>query len=222
MRNIVSHADQCRRRFQQLRRRATVQYHPRRSALAISEQDRQGRTGTQAPGAVLDPEARRHQGASRRRCGRRYRPPLSLGSQRASSRRPCGRAGLGLSLQGQHRLAKGSQGRRTGRSWRRVLFPQRHRAVAVRRSREKRSNPAPGRTQVNTIATRKREHSRKPDEQYPLITSCSPGPYLEMFARGERPGWAIRGDQADGRYVPDWPTYANHSQRDPQTATLEF
>lgn len=54
-----------------------------------------------------------------------------------------------------------------------------------------------GRTQVNMIATRKREHSRKPDEQYKLITGCSPGPYLEMFARGAQPGWAIWGHQAD-------------------------
>ena len=81
---------------------------------------------------------------------------------------------------------------------------------------------APGRRQVNTMATRKREHSRKPDEQYPLITSCSPGPYLEMFARGERPGWAIWGDQAHVDYAPDWPTYSNHSQRDRETATLDF
>ena len=70
----------------------------------------------------------------------------------------------------------------------------------------------PGRTQVNTIATRKREHSRKPDEQYPLITSCSAGPYLELFARGARPGWSIWGDQAHDAYAPTWPTYAHHSQ----------
>lgn len=69
----------------------------------------------------------------------------------------------------------------------------------------------PGRTQVNMIATRKREHSRKPDEQYPLITDCSPGPYLELFARGARPGWAVWGNQADEEYAPSWPTYANHS-----------
>lgn len=36
---------------------------------------------------------------------------------------------------------------------------------------------APGRRQVNYIGTRKREHSRKPDEQYDLIEDCSPGPY---------------------------------------------
>ncbi|MCC9163528.1 S-adenosylmethionine-binding protein [Alcaligenes sp. MMA] len=69
----------------------------------------------------------------------------------------------------------------------------------------------PGRTQVNMISTRKREHSRKPDEQYELITSCSPGPFLELFARGEREGWAIWGNQADSSYCPTWPTYANHS-----------
>lgn len=71
----------------------------------------------------------------------------------------------------------------------------------------------PGRTQVNYIGTRKREHSRKPDEQYDLIQSCSPGPFLEMFARGERPGWTIWGNQADESYVPDWPTYRHHSRR---------
>ena len=45
---------------------------------------------------------------------------------------------------------------------------------------------APGRSQVNMIQTRKREHSRKPDEQYDLIESCSPGPFLELFGRGVR------------------------------------
>jgi N6-adenosine-specific RNA methylase IME4 len=70
----------------------------------------------------------------------------------------------------------------------------------------------PGRTQVNYLATRKREHSRKPDEQYDIIESCSQGPYLELFARGEREGWATWGDQADETYRPNWPTYANHSQ----------
>ena len=31
---------------------------------------------------------------------------------------------------------------------------------------------APGRRQVNMVQTRKREHSRKPDEQYEIIESC--------------------------------------------------
>src|SRR5215510_3924228 len=48
---------------------------------------------------------------------------------------------------------------------------------------------APGRRQVNIIRTQKREHSRKPDELYDIIESCSPGPYLELFARGTRKGW---------------------------------
>lgn len=80
---------------------------------------------------------------------------------------------------------------------------------------------APGRSQVNFIAaeephgdllkTRKREHSRKPDEQYGIIESCSRGPYLELFARGERPGWTVWGNQADGSYQPTWATYAFNS-----------
>jgi len=54
----------------------------------------------------------------------------------------------------------------------------------------------PARSTVNMIETRKREHSRKPDEQYDLIESCSPGPYLEMFARYARPGWHAWGNEA--------------------------
>lgn len=60
----------------------------------------------------------------------------------------------------------------------------------------------PARSQVNMIETRKREHSRKPDEQYELIEACSPGPYLELFARHERPGWTGWGDEADQAIVP--------------------
>lgn len=53
----------------------------------------------------------------------------------------------------------------------------------------------PGRTQVNLVGTRKREHSRKPDEFYDLIEGCSPGPYLELFARFRRPGWHQWGNE---------------------------
>lgn len=53
----------------------------------------------------------------------------------------------------------------------------------------------PGRTQVNLLATRKREHSRKPDEIYDIIEGCSPGPYLELFARFPREGWAQWGNE---------------------------
>lgn len=70
---------------------------------------------------------------------------------------------------------------------------------------------APGRSQVNILCTQKREHSRKPDEAYDLIERCSPGPFLEMFARGARLGWRAWGNQAED-YYPTWDTYANHSQ----------
>lgn len=68
-----------------------------------------------------------------------------------------------------------------------------------------------GRRQENIISSRKREHSRKPDEQYDIIESCSWGPYLELFARGPRNGWTTWGNQA-AEYTPDWTTYSNHSQ----------
>lgn len=69
----------------------------------------------------------------------------------------------------------------------------------------------PGRSQENIISSQKREHSRKPDEQYDLIEACSPGPYIELFARGPRKGWFSWGNQADD-YTPNWDTYSNHSQ----------
>ena len=69
----------------------------------------------------------------------------------------------------------------------------------------------PGRTQVNYVSSRKREHSRKPDEQYELIEECSWAPFLELFARGERRNWTSWGNQAQG-YSPTWSTYDNHSQ----------
>jgi N6-adenosine-specific RNA methylase IME4 len=71
---------------------------------------------------------------------------------------------------------------------------------------------AAGRRQVNILCTRKREHSRKPDELYDIIESCSPGPYLELFARGMRPGWTAWGNQSVD-YEPTWPTYRHNSRR---------
>ncbi len=73
---------------------------------------------------------------------------------------------------------------------------------------------APGRSQVNIIRSQKQEHSRKPDELYDVIERCSPGPYLEMFARGVRPGWVSWGDQANADYKPTWATYQNNSGRE--------
>ncbi len=70
---------------------------------------------------------------------------------------------------------------------------------------------APGRSQVNIIRSMKREHSRKPEEQYDLIQECSEGPYLELFARGNRSGWTLWGNQAE-EYDIGWDTYKNNSQ----------
>lgn len=61
---------------------------------------------------------------------------------------------------------------------------------------------APGRRQVNVISALKREHSRKPDEQYAIIESCSPGPRIELFARGDRRGWTVWGSDANPDYLP--------------------
>lgn len=71
----------------------------------------------------------------------------------------------------------------------------------------------PARSQVNFIATRKREHSRKPDEQYALIERCSPGAYLELFARGARSKWKVWGKQAL-EYRPTWETYVYRTGAD--------
>lgn len=71
---------------------------------------------------------------------------------------------------------------------------------------------APARSQVNLIRTMKREHSRKPDEIVPIIEACSPGPFIELFARGDREGWAMWGNQADASYEPTWNTYSNHTK----------
>lgn len=69
---------------------------------------------------------------------------------------------------------------------------------------------AAGRRQVNFLATRKREHSRKPDELYDIIEACSPSPRLEIFARGPRDGWRVWGNEAEV-YEIDWKTYSYNS-----------
>jgi len=79
----------------------------------------------------------------------------------------------------------------------------------------------PGRTQTNIIRTRKREHSRKPDELYDIIERCSPGPYLELFARGIRDGWDAWGNQAEN-YFPNWPTYSYNSTKIEKEVEVQF
>lgn len=107
-----------------------------------------------------------------------------------------------------HKIRKdgGSDGRGVGFYFRNVtelmLFGTRGRSARTL---------SPGRRQVNMIQSRKREHSRKPDEQYSLIEACSWGPYLELFGRGTRKNWTVWGNQADDGYRPDWNTYAYNS-----------
>ena len=72
---------------------------------------------------------------------------------------------------------------------------------------------APARSQVNIVRTQKREHSRKPDEIIDIIERCSSGPFLELFARGNRAGWDMWGNQADSIYEPTWNTYKNCTKR---------
>lgn len=75
----------------------------------------------------------------------------------------------------------------------------------------------PGRRQVNLLATQKREHSRKPDELYDIIEACSPGPRLELFARGPRENWLPWGNQAE-IYDITWATYAHNSRNERRRA----
>jgi N6-adenosine-specific RNA methylase IME4 len=111
-----------------------------------------------------------------------------------------------------HKVRKdgGSDGRGVGFYFRNVteliLF-------GVRGKNARTLNPA--RRQVNLLASRKREHSRKPDEQYEIIESCSPGSYIELFARGLRDGWTTWGNQAHDEYRPTWKTYSFCTRREP-------
>jgi len=117
-----------------------------------------------------------------------------------------------------HKIRKdgGSDGRGVGFYFRNVtelvLFGTRGKNARTRSA---------GRRQVNYLATRKREHSRKPDEIYSIVEACSSGPYLELFARGIRPNWAVWGNQADAGYRPNWPTYAHNSALEQRASAAE-
>jgi N6-adenosine-specific RNA methylase IME4 len=81
---------------------------------------------------------------------------------------------------------------------------------------------APARSTVNMIETRKREHSRKPDEQYDLIEACSPGPRLEMFARYARADWTVWGNESGAEVVPRGATHRGYAGGEiAQVPTLE-
>jgi N6-adenosine-specific RNA methylase IME4 len=42
-----------------------------------------------------------------------------------------------------------------------------------------------------------REHSRKPDCVHEMIERACPGPKVELFARAERPGWTVWGNETE-------------------------
>ena len=97
-----------------------------------------------------------------------------------------------------HKIRKdgGSDGRGVGFYFRNVTEPVLFGVKGHMRTLD------PGRRQVNLLATRKREHSRKPDELYEIIEACSPGPYLELFARYPKDGWTAWGDEASPKVTP--------------------
>ncbi|MBW3537310.1 MAG: S-adenosylmethionine-binding protein [Actinobacteria bacterium] len=116
-----------------------------------------------------------------------------------------------------HKVRKdgGSDGRGVGFYFRNVTEP------VLFGVRGKLRTLPPGRRQVNLLATQKREHSRKPDELYPIIESCSPGPFLELFARYPQEGWAAWGNEADAETVPrgrQYAAYGGTGQLDAQDA----
>jgi N6-adenosine-specific RNA methylase IME4 len=78
----------------------------------------------------------------------------------------------------------------------------------------------PGRTMPNIISSMKREHSRKPEQLYSVIEQCSPAPYVELFARVSRPGWASWGNETD-EYVPRESIYTK-AKEEPEPGVLRL
>lgn len=61
------------------------------------------------------------------------------------------------------------------------------------------------------IVASKRQHSRKPDEQYGRIMRLFDGPYVELFARQQWPGWDVYGDQVE-MFAAQTPLVSERSQ----------
>ena len=58
---------------------------------------------------------------------------------------------------------------------------------------KRKNTPAPSSSFVGLLSPNL-QHSRKPDSVYDYAESL-PGPYLELFARRERAGWDVFGNQ---------------------------
>lgn len=77
-----------------------------------------------------------------------------------------------------------------------------------------------GRRQTNVMMTRKHEHSWKPDELYRIIEACSPGPYLELFARRRIPNWTCWGNQAE-TYEESRPVVRGYNDRAREPSSVD-
>jgi N6-adenosine-specific RNA methylase IME4 len=55
--------------------------------------------------------------------------------------------------------------------------------------------PIQFRSQGTWFVAPRQEHSHKPEESYAMVERCSPGPYLELFARRKQPGWDNWGNE---------------------------
>ena len=55
-------------------------------------------------------------------------------------------------------------------------------------------NKIPDSSCASVIHAKRRKHSQKPVDQYTRVESISAGPYLEMFARSNRDGWDVWGN----------------------------
>ncbi len=54
---------------------------------------------------------------------------------------------------------------------------------------------------INVIVDARVEHSRKPEQQYEIVETVSPGPFIELFARRTRDNWVSLGNEIDGRDI---------------------
>lgn len=81
---------------------------------------------------------------------------------------------------------------------------------------------APARSQVNVVSTRKQEHSRKPDAFATIIERCSPGPYLELFARERIAGWTQWGDELASYHETRRVPKGYEGDGKPATPVLQF
>ena len=68
------------------------------------------------------------------------------------------------------------------------------------------------RSQMNYGFFPVQDHSHKPEEVYEIIERCSPGPYLELFARQRHPGWHVWGREIDSDIVIDDQPVPNYTE----------